>query len=104
MPRRYDKCVKSVKTKIRTGKIPKTYVRRGVRRKTSPHAICSRLRAKGKKRDKFPFKTDEMLRTLLIRRESSRFDAKGKKKKYPIWDLKPAKNIELEKLLDYFKL
>lgn len=29
---------------------------------------------------------------------------KKPKKKYPIWDIKPAKNGELEKLLDYFKL
>ena len=27
-----------------------------------------------------------------------------KKKKYPIWDIKPTKDSELEKLLDYFKL
>ena len=48
MPKRYDKCVKDVSKKISTGKIPKTYMKRGVRKKSNAYAICSRLRAKGK--------------------------------------------------------
>lgn len=48
MPAKYDRCVKDVKKKIRTGKIPKTYTKRGKRYKSNPYAICSKLRAKGK--------------------------------------------------------
>lgn len=53
MPARYDRCVKSVKQKIRTGKIPKTYKANG-RKKSNPYAICSKLRATGKKKKLIP--------------------------------------------------
>ena len=46
MPLKYDRCVKEVSKKIRRGKIRKTYMKEGKRLKTSPYAICSRLRKK----------------------------------------------------------
>lgn len=48
MPKRYDECVKKVSRKIKSGEIPKTYVKRGKRYESNPYAICSKLRAKGK--------------------------------------------------------
>jgi len=40
MPKKYDRCVKEVKKKIRKGQIKKTYMKAGKRVKTSPYAIC----------------------------------------------------------------
>lgn len=48
MPAKYDRCVKKVRARIKSGKIPKTYKANG-RKKSNPYAICSKLRAKGKK-------------------------------------------------------
>lgn len=39
MPKKYDRCVKKVRKRIATGKIPKTYKANG-RKKTNPYAIC----------------------------------------------------------------
>jgi hypothetical protein len=48
MPAKYDRCVKKVRARIKSGKIPKTYKANG-RKKSNPYAICSHLRAKGTK-------------------------------------------------------
>lgn len=41
MPKKLDRCVKEVKKKIKEGKIKKTYVGKGKKRKkTNPYAIC----------------------------------------------------------------
>lgn len=45
MPKKYDDCVKKIRTQIKQGKIPKTYkTKAGKQKKTSPYAICDRLR------------------------------------------------------------
>lgn len=40
MPKKYDRCVKKVKRKIVTGKIPKTYRLNHRIKKSNPYAIC----------------------------------------------------------------
>lgn len=51
IPAKYDRCIRDVKKKIKSGEIPKYYQANG-RKKSSAYAICSRLRATGKpKRD-----------------------------------------------------
>ena len=44
MPKKYLKCIKEVKKKIRIGKMPKTYKCGKKRCKSNPYAICSKLR------------------------------------------------------------
>jgi len=44
MPKKWDSCVKQVKKKIKSGKLKKTYKCGKKRCKTSPYAICSKLR------------------------------------------------------------
>ena len=43
MPEKYDRCISDVKSKIKKGKISKTFKdkKTGKRKKTSAHAICS---------------------------------------------------------------
>lgn len=53
MPKRYDSCVKKVRARIKSGKIPKYYKANGVK-KSSEYAICSRLRASGRKDQPVP--------------------------------------------------
>lgn len=48
MPKKYKSCISNVKRKIKSGKIPKTYMSGGKRRKTSPYAICASVQ-----RDKY---------------------------------------------------
>ena len=68
IPKKYDRCVKNVKTRIRTGKIPKTYKANG-RKKSNPYAICSRLRAKGKpKKLKFSKELEDALDMIFVKR------------------------------------
>jgi len=40
MPKKLDECIKKVTNKIKQGKIPKTYKKKGKVIKTSPWAIC----------------------------------------------------------------
>lgn len=42
MPKKYDRCMKEVKKKIRSGKLKKTYKCGRKRYKTNVYAICSR--------------------------------------------------------------
>lgn len=44
MPKKFDRCVKEVKKKIKENKINKYYKKDGKRKKTNPYAICSRTR------------------------------------------------------------
>lgn len=46
MPKKYDRCVKKVKKKIKSGKIPKTYKAKGKRKKSNAYAICNKVRKK----------------------------------------------------------
>ena len=48
MPKKLDRCVKKVKSKIKTGKIPKTYKANG-QKKTSSYAICKAKMKKTKR-------------------------------------------------------
>ena len=40
MKKKYDRCVKQVKRKIKQGKIPKTYKKGRKRVKSNPYSIC----------------------------------------------------------------
>ena len=44
MGKKFDSCVKQVKSKIRRGKIPKTYKKGKRRIKTNAYKICARLK------------------------------------------------------------
>lgn len=46
MPKKYDRCVREVKKKIKSGEMRKTYKKGKRRIKTNPNAICSYLRRK----------------------------------------------------------
>jgi hypothetical protein len=51
MPKKYDRCVRKVKSRIKSGKIPKTYMTSSGRKKTNAYAICNasmRKKPKGK--------------------------------------------------------
>lgn len=48
IPKKYDRCIKKVKKRIKSGKIPKTYKSNG-RKKTSAYAICKSSMKKRKK-------------------------------------------------------
>jgi len=61
MPAKWDRCVKDVRKKIKSGEIPKTYVKGGKRYKSSEYKICSKLRAKGKRKS-----TDDLIEDLVI--------------------------------------
>jgi len=50
MPKKYDRCVKKVKARIRKGKIPKTYKKNNVRKKSNPYAICKASMKKSKRK------------------------------------------------------
>lgn len=49
MPAKLDRCVKKVEKKIKKGEIPKTYVEKGKRKKTSAWAICRAALSRKKK-------------------------------------------------------
>lgn len=96
MPAKYERCVRKVKRQ---------------KSARNPYAVCSYLRAKGKKEtevDWFSKMFGLPKRTVRrkLKKEGFIVNAKGKKKAkkkyYP--DLKPVMNGELEKLLKYFKL
>ena len=40
MPKKYDRCIRKIKAKIRKGEIPRTYKKGKKRLKTSPYGIC----------------------------------------------------------------
>jgi len=44
MPKKYDRCLKDVRKKIKQGKIKKTYKRKGKKYKTSEYKICANLK------------------------------------------------------------
>lgn len=47
MPAKYDRCIKSIKKKVKKGEMRKTYINKeGKRVKTNPYAICAKAKQK----------------------------------------------------------